>query len=79
MPKAVVHEVDQVFVPDFKGVRTVGNRIIYGLGDGSGSPAVSANFTLILPSTNANISDILEPVYQITEAGLMFSVAPSPI
>ena len=74
-----MHEVDQVLVPDFRSVRTEGNRIIYGLGDGSGSPAVSANFTLILPSADANVSDIVEPVYQITDAGLMFSVAPSPI
>ena len=71
--------MNQVLVPDFKGVATTNNRITYGLGDGSGSPDVTANFTLILPSVSANVSDIIEPVYQITEAGLMFSVSPSPI
>ena len=33
-----MHEIDQVLVPDFRGADTVDNRVIYHLGDGSGSP-----------------------------------------
>ncbi|CAL8463696.1 g3230 [Coccomyxa elongata] len=76
---SVVHEVDQVFVPDFQGVTSSGNRVVYALGDGSGQPVTVANFTLILPGGDQNISDIADPVYQITDAGLMFSVTPPPI
>ncbi len=74
-----MHEVDQVFVPDFQSVQTVGNRVIYGLGDGSGVQNVVANFTLILPGGDMNTSDISDPVYQVTDAGLMFSVTPAPV
>lgn len=74
----MVHEVDQVFVPDFQSVQTTGNRIVYALGDGSGAPGTVANFTLILPGRDSNTSDIADPVYQITDAGLMFSVTPAP-
>ncbi len=77
--QSVVHEVDQVFVPDFMGVTSSGNRVVYALGDGSGQPGTVANFTLILPGGDQNISDIADPVYQITDAGLMFSVTPPPI
>ena len=71
--------MDQVFVPEFRGVASSGNRVVYGLGDGSGQPVTVANFTLILPGGDQNISDIADPVYQITDAGLMFSVTPPPV
>jgi hypothetical protein len=75
----VVHEVDQVLMPQFLNVRTTGNRILYQIGDGSGSGAVVSNFTLILPAANSSVADISDPVYQLTDAGLMFSVTPAPI
>ena len=71
--------MDQVFVPDFRGADTVDNRVIYHLGDGSGSHVNTANFTLILPAGSSNVSDIPDPVYQITDAGLAFSVSPAPV
>ena len=77
--QAVVHELDQVLMPEFLQTSTVGNRILYQFGDGSGSGVTVTNFTLILPSTEQNVSDIMDPVYQLTDAGLMFSVSPGPV
>lgn len=78
--QSVVHEVDQVFVPDFRSVQATPNgRVLFALGDGSGQPTTVANFTLILPGGDQNTSDIEDPVYQITDAGLMFSVTPTPV
>lgn len=66
-------------MPEFLGVTSSGNRLVYALGDGSGQAVTVANFTVILPGGDQNVSDIADPVYQITDAGLMFSVTPPPI
>jgi hypothetical protein len=73
--QAMVHEIDQVLVPEFLGADSGEDQVVYYLGDGSGSHAVAANFTLVLPGGSQAMSDAANPMYQITEAGLMFSVS----
>lgn len=73
--QAMVHEIDQVLVPEFLGADSGEDQVVYHLGDGSGSHAVAVNFTLVLPGGSQAMSDAANPLYQITEAGLMFSVS----
>jgi len=76
-----VHEIDQVLVPEFLGADSGASQVVYHLGDGSGSHAVVTNFTLVLPSASDSqkTADAENPLYQITEAGLMFSVSSTPV
>ena len=77
--QAVVHEVDEVLMPEFLGFDSGDGRLVYHFGDGSGTTGVTTNFTLVFPGpNNKNTSDIVDPVYQITDAGLKFSVTPPP-
>lgn len=78
--QSMVHEVDQVLVPEFLGADSGAGQVVYYLGDGSGRHAPVANFTLVLPGGpgSPDTSDSGDAMYQITEAGLMFSISPAP-
>ena len=75
-----MHELDQVLVPEFLWADSGANQVVYHMGDGGGSHAVITNFTLILPggNTSQTTADPGNPVYQITDAGLMFSLSSVP-
>ena len=78
--QAMVHELDQVLVPEFLWADSGANQVVYHMGDGSGSHAAVTNFTLVMPGGDARqtTADVQNPMYQITEAGLMFSVVSAP-
>jgi hypothetical protein len=71
----MVHEIDQVLVPEFLGADSGEGQVVYHLGDGSSTHVAAVNFTLVLPGGSQAMSDAANPLYQITEAGLMFSVS----
>lgn len=78
--QAMVHELDQVLVPEFLWADPGANQVVYHMGDGSGSHDVITNFTLVMPGGGARqtTADGQNAMYQITEAGLMFSVVSAP-
>ncbi len=78
--QAVVHELDQVLVPEFLWADSGASQVVYHMGDGSGSHVPLTNFTLVMPGGNGSqaSTDPNNPMYQITEAGLMFSVVSAP-
>ena len=78
--QAMVHELDQVLVPEFLWADSGANQVVYHMGDGSGSHIPLTNFTLVMPGGNGSqaSTDPNNPMYQITEAGLMFSVVSAP-
>ena len=74
--QAMIHEIDQVLMPEFLGAQSGPNQVVYHLGDGSGSHAPVANLTLVLPGgSKKGLGDPANPMYQITDAGLMFSIS----